>query len=77
VIPPSQVDLSVTADGRLWAAWESRSGEGQKVLLAEDRPGRAPAAEIVGSNPSLAVGVNGSLLAWLKGDSVLVGRVQR
>jgi hypothetical protein len=70
-VPPSQVELSVGADGRPWAAWEHRGPAGQWSLLSVDGPEPGSALRLPGTNPSLAAGEGGALLGWLAGDSVL------
>jgi len=74
-VPPSQVDLTVAPDGRLWGVWEHRTGEVQSWLISTGSVGPRSAREIRGTHPALGVGPRESLVAWLRGDSLLVSRI--
>jgi hypothetical protein len=73
-VAPSQVDLAVAPDGALWAMWEDRTGEVQRSLLSVGTPNPGSVREILGTNPSLALGKGVALVAWLQGQQVMVSR---
>jgi hypothetical protein len=72
-VPPSQLRLAV-AGGRVWAAWEDRTGEGSVVRIAAGRAGEPlrPLESFAepGSNPSLAAVGDKAVVAWLDGGAV-------
>lgn len=77
-VPPSQVELGVTASGSLWALWEDRTLEEPVTYLGVAAPGRVPdvarARALAGTNPSLGAGEAGAFVAWLSGGQVLALR---
>jgi len=76
-VPPSQAELAVGPDDRLWTTWEDRTEPGRHRSLltvadATSAPRARDATEIPGTHPSLAsAGDHPALIAWLDGERVL------
>lgn len=79
VAPPSIVSLAADGAGSLWAAWEARSGEGERIVklwrgaAGSDRPGPQAQWSMQGTNPDLSASAGQGWVAVLDEGAVRVG----
>lgn len=72
-VPPSQVRLAADSGSGVWLAWEDRSGDVGRVVLAAagaGGPSRFRREAVPGASPALAAAGGTLALAWLDGEAV-------
>lgn len=74
VVPPSLVRMGAGPAGRVWIAWEDRTGPERRLRIGHATGARAPVALGIALDgaaaPAVAAGAGTIAVAWLDGDAV-------